>query len=97
MKEKKKADSYTESIKKYQDKQYLPGYYVGGKIHPALKAKTKAGGYAMLIVGIFLLFFYVAQLLADFSVNNLGWIIPAAFALLLIIVGVKFIKTNPHK
>ncbi len=45
MKAEKKKESYLDSFKDYQDKIYSPGHYVGGKIHPALKAKTKAGGY----------------------------------------------------
>ena len=97
MKEEKKEESYLDSFKEYQDKMYMPGYYVGGKIHPALKAKTKAGGYLLIVTGIFLLAFYLFQLLKNFSFENIGLIMPIAFAILLIVVGYKFIKINVHK
>jgi hypothetical protein len=97
MSKSKLKDTYTEAFEEYQDKQYLPGYYVGGKMHPALKAKTKAGGYAMLIGGIFLLVFYSFQLIGNLTLENIGWIIPMAVAIMLITVGIKFIKNNSRK
>lgn len=92
MSKRSKTGTYLESFNQYQGKQYLPGYYVGGKIHPALKAKTKVGGYLMLIGGSFLFLFYLFQLLIDLSFNNIGWIMPIIFSILLIIVGIKFIR-----
>ena len=94
---KEQRQDYLDSIKEYQDKMYLPGYYVGGKIHPALKAKTKVGGYLMIISGVFLLPFYIFQLLNNLSFDNIGWIMPVGFAILLILVGFKFVKTNSQK
>lgn len=94
MKQRKKEESYLDSFTEYQDKMYIPGYYVGGKIHPALKAKTRVGGYVMVIGGILLLCFYLIQLFSDISLENIGWIMPIAFALLLITAGFKFIKIN---
>jgi len=92
----KKAESHLKSFIEYQDKMYLPGYYLGGKISPALKAKTKVGGYLMVASGIFLLLFYNIQLFSNYSLENMGWIVPIAFASLLIIVGLKFIRLNSH-
>lgn len=97
MKQRKREEDYLDSFKEYQDKMYIPGHYIGGKMHPALKAKTKAGGYGMVIAGIFLLSFYLIQLLSDLSFENIGWIMPIAFSLLLITVGFKFIKINAHR
>lgn len=97
MKKRNKTKSYTETFVEYQSKQYLPGYYVGSKTHPVLKAKTKAGGYLMLIVGIFLFCFYLFQLINNLSSENIVWIGPIGFSILLIIVGFKFIKHNFHK
>lgn len=91
---KKKGESYLDSFREYQDKMNLPGYYTAGRIHPALKAKTKAGGYALLIGGIFLLCFYLVQLVSDFSIEKVVWVFPIGVAVLLIIAGMKLIKRN---
>jgi len=93
----KENTNYIESLKEYQDKQYLPEYYTGGKIRPALKAKTKSGGYLLLFGGIFLLDFYLYQLVNNFAFEDFGWIFPIGFSVLLIIEGVRFIKLNRHK
>jgi hypothetical protein len=94
--EKRKRRKISRIIIEYQDKMYLPGYYVGGKIHPALKAKTKVGGYLMLASGIFLLVIYLIQTIMNFSIENISMIIPIGFAILLVIVGCKFIKINKN-
>lgn len=90
----KKEKSYLETTIEYQDKRSLPGAYVGGDLHPAFLAKTKAGGYFMFLGGIFLFGVYTLLLIMDFRLENLGWIIGQIFAILLIIVGIKFIKLN---
>ncbi len=97
MKKQKSETNYLESFTEYQDKMFMPGYYVGGKIHPALKAKTKAGGYLMVIGGVSLLSFYLFIFFQNFALENISVIIPIAFALLLIMVGIKFIKLNSQK
>jgi hypothetical protein len=97
MERQKKEDGYLKSFREYQNKIYLPGYYVGSKIHPALKAKTKIGGYSMVIAGILLLVLYLPQLVINFAVEKTQLIVIAVIALLLIIVGIKFIKINSHK
>ncbi len=95
---KKKNGSYLESFKEYQNKMYIPGYFIGGKIHPSLRAKTKVGGYGMVIAGTFLFTFYLLQLVTKFSIESIVWLlIPIAFSTLLILVGVKFIRINSNK
>jgi hypothetical protein len=96
MKKARKEESYIETMIDYQDKRSLPGAYIGGNLHPAFKAKTKAGGYFMLLGGISLLGPYSLLLLIDFRLENLGWIIGIVFAILLVIVGIKFIRHDSH-
>jgi hypothetical protein len=91
-----KEESYLESLKEYQDKMYVPGYYTGNKVHPALKAKTKAGGYLMIISGAVILFFSLFSSFSSFSFENIGGFVFMALALLLILAGLKFIKSRQY-
>lgn len=92
---KQKEKIYSESLKEYQEKIYSPGHYTGGRIHPALKTKTKAGGWGMILAGIILLIFGITQLL-NFSLINMGGIFHLFLSTLLIIVGIKFLRQNFH-
>lgn len=92
--QKNKVNNYTDSFVEYQGKQYIPGYYIGSKIHPLLKAQTKTGGRIMIIVGIFLFVVYSFQLINNFSLTNIGWVMPISVSLLLIMVGQKFVRKN---
>jgi hypothetical protein len=97
MKKRKKEESYLNIMKDYQNKMNLPGSYLGGNLHPIFISKTKTGGYFMLLGGIILFFFYSFFLFWDFKVENIGWILGILFAVLLIVVGIKFIKLNSQK
>jgi hypothetical protein len=91
-----KQETYLDTMIKYQEKQYSPGAYLGGDIHPALQAKTKAGGYAMVAGGTFLLPIIFYHLVTHFSLEEIPIITPLLFALLLILVGIKFIRNNSN-
>lgn len=93
---KQKEKTYTASIKEYQNKMYQPGAYTNGTIHPALKAKTKVGGYGLIVAGVLLFIFGFIQLLNP-SLINMGGILHFFLAILLIIVGIKFLKQNTPK
>ena len=92
-----KKTSYLSSFIDYQDKMYLPGSFLGGEIHPALRAQSRVGGYLMIITGIFLLIFYVSPLIGNISIeednDTLAFaLFPLLFSILLIFVGQRFTK-----
>ncbi len=91
----KKRNSYLESIKEYQNKMYLPGFYTGGKINPYLLAKTKAGGYFLLLTGSMCLIIFLIQLLRPISIENLAAILfLLLYAILALTAGIKFLCLN---
>lgn len=99
---KRNTTPYLDSFIDYQDKQYLPGSFLGGDIHPALKAQSKIGGYLMIITGILLFMFYVSPKSGNLPIEEdtltlFFWVFPAVFSVLLILVGFKFAKTKPRK
>lgn len=72
---------------------YLPGYYLGGRLPPFLRAKTKAGGYFLLITGVIaLISSYTLILNNQISLENIGGIVIILYGVLAIMVGVKFIN-----
>ncbi len=53
---KKKKEAYPGSaiddFLEWQEHQYTPGYYTGGKVHPLYKTRNKAVQYFILITSI---------------------------------------------
>ncbi|MBP9797787.1 hypothetical protein KBC70_01430 [Candidatus Woesebacteria bacterium] len=94
---KQKKNNYLESFIEYQDKQYLPGAFLGGEIHPALKAQSRIGGYLMIIAGTFLFVFYMSPLFGNLPIDNVLRLFPLVFSSLLILVGWKFARGKTRK
>lgn len=58
-KKQEEAQEYMEDLKEWQKNQYMPGYYVGSKMHPALKRGGKryiVGTLIFAAVAIILVF-----------------------------------------
>lgn len=91
----RKRNSYLESIKEYQNKMYLPGFYTGRKINPYLLAKTKAGGYFLLLTGSMSLLIFLIQLLRPIRIESLAILFFLfIYAVLALAAGIKFIRLN---
>lgn len=52
MQKKDDSEQYTEDFLEWQNKQYLPGSYLGGNLPPAYKYGGRKIGYAFLIQGL---------------------------------------------
>jgi hypothetical protein len=98
---KKKEENYLEKFIEWQNKQYLPGYYVGGRMNPMFVGKTKAGGYFLLFSGIITIFTAILYLLfgSDPFEPKLFSVIGAISlwgpaGVLQILVGIKFLHAH---
>ena len=87
MNKKNNKSDYLDSFIEYQGKQYLPGYYVGGKIHPSFKSKTKTLGYFLLFEGIFSIILAIVIIIASTQFENETKIYTIFSAFLVIILG----------
>jgi len=85
-----KPNNYLNDLQDWQNKQYQPGEFLGGKFSPAFKYGSKKLGILLLITGIFIIF--LAALLISVDEDKLTSILGFVFGALLIAGGVRKIK-----
>ena len=79
--------NYTQDFLEHQEKQYSPGYYLGGKLPLMFKAKTKAGAYWL----IFLAIMYVVSLIVSTVSTQTGKTLSITnTALGVVLIGLTF-------
>lgn len=100
---KNRQKSYTEEFKKYQNKQYLPGYYTGSRIHPMFRAKTKAGGFWLILIACLMLGGFLLEitqnkiLVSDMGkIYKIGVIIYLGIFVMIFLLGAKVLLTTPQ-
>jgi hypothetical protein len=78
-------------MREWQDHRYDPGYFLGGRIHPILKAgRPNRYGWVLLVIGAF-------GFVLIFSLprgQNLWWqyVIAAAYFIVYFLAGVKLLR-----
>ncbi|MDO8658584.1 MAG: hypothetical protein Q7K55_07610 [Candidatus Levybacteria bacterium] len=102
MTKKNNESDYLDSFIEYQGKQYLPGYYVGGKIDPSLKSKTKASGHLLLFGGVFSLILAPIFIIISTPFDDTTRMYTISSAILIVIVGIlsiiaakRVLRKNP--
>jgi len=96
------TNNYLDDLKEYQDKQYLPGYYVGGKLPLALKYPTRRLGWVFLVFGLFMAVVLLIAMITGGSsdswlstAENIG--LPTVFLVLYVLIGLRLItKKRPE-
>lgn len=98
---KERKESHIDDLKEWQRKQYLPGYYLGGKIHPIFKQRTKGLAFGLIVLGIFFVLFGLGFVLfgrTGESWLNAGWF--SVFGVLLLVAGISIgihLQKKSHK
>jgi len=98
MKQKAAKDNYIEDLKEYQDKQYLPGYYVGGKLPLALKYPTRRLGWLFLfLAALSVVFGLISWSAGDFSWSSImdggiGNLLPLVIIILYLLIAIKLLS-----
>lgn len=99
---KNKNSDYTEDFKEWQEKQFQPGEYLGGKLPPHLKWPNRGLGFLYFLVGVItLIILGMIILRPDQSFftreNTVGNITSLLFIFLYLAVGLKLITKNRKK
>lgn len=76
--------NYPQEFLEHQNKQYLPGYYLGGKIPLMFRAKTKAGAYWLIFLAVIYLFSTIVSFLYPQNSSNSNRLINLIVSLILI-------------
>ena len=98
-------NDYLNDLEEWNNNQYNPGYWVGGKIPPHIKAMNKAGsktiGLIALINGIIILIFTIDSILNNSFQNTEdiilalpGNIVGGFSGILLVWAGIQRIKES---
>ena len=99
---------YLNDLEEWNNNQYNPGYWLGGKIPPHIKVLNKAGGRTIgiisLISGIIMLIFTIESMLTnsfqnpeDIILALTGNIVGGFFGILLVWAGIQRIKGSNTK
>jgi len=81
-------------LREWQDHRYDPGYFLGGRIHPVLKARRpNRYGWVLLVIGLFGL----AMIFSLPHGQNSWWqyVIAAAYVLVYFVGGFKLLRRPP--
>ncbi|HSR89637.1 MAG TPA: hypothetical protein VLK22_04595 [Candidatus Udaeobacter sp.] len=91
----KNENDYISELKDWQDHQYTPGYFVGGRIPVWLKypGKPKLLGLVFLSAGLFGLTIFIYKIIVGTLIQNKeDWFqlpFPLLFIIILILIGIK--------
>lgn len=109
-KQNNKNENYIEELKEWQEHQYDPGYYTGGKIHPSLRKPGKPKVYGVFIIAVSLLFSVPLVVIVVKSISNKNTfklenifffsifvILFAGVLILQVIAGIRRIKESTGK
>lgn len=100
MRKKQKKNNYIDGLKEWQEHQYTPGYYLGGKIpHYFFNRKPNILGLSFLLLGVieFIVFaFSFVQIFYGYYDSLIGSIIFLLFSVIQILVGIKLLQ-KPRK
>ncbi len=89
MNEEQETKKIIDEQKEWQNQQYNPGYWLGGKIPPYLLRKNKKLGLALLILG----FFQLILMVIGFRAFDIGQIALFLFITsLMIFAGYRKLK-----
>ena len=94
----KKDDNYPNEFKEWQDNQFNPGHYTGGKTPVWLKhpVKPKILGALFLLYGLWNAGLFIYELIYRHSFDAAGYwfevIAPLIFTVLSILIGIKLLK-----
>lgn len=91
-----KKDAYINDLNEWQEHQYSPGYFLGGKIPPYLKYSRNnrfAAGYILLVIGLvpLLITVIITVFKGSFQWSNLYTII---FSFFICTIGFLNIKSK---
>lgn len=88
----KKEDNYIDELRDWQDHQYTPGYFVGGRIPVWLKypGKSRLLGLLYLIPGLFGLGLLIYQFITGTLIQSQNDWFQLPVPLLLIILSILF-------
>jgi len=92
-----KQDDPLDEFREWQDHQFVPGYYLGGRVPPFLKGKVpNRFGYALLGTGILSIVGTVATLLSPrYQQTGVDWyflFFGISIGVLQLIAGVKLLQ-----
>lgn len=88
----RESDEYMQKLKEWQDKQFVPGYYTGGRIHPLLShpGKPQLLGVLLLILGLPMPVIEVISLVRG-DADLLEAAIPVIFSLIICAAGIRLL------
>lgn len=87
--------NYVEEIIEWQEKQYLPGEYLGGKLPPHLRWPTRRLGFVFLscsIIGFVFVATEIPTLITSSWVDNLGSITVITMTVLTFLAAIKILR-----
>lgn len=87
-----KEDNYTKDLKEWQEKQYQPGEYLGGKFSPIFKYASKKLGILLLVIGTFVIL--TSIFLIAMGEDKITSILGIIFGNLLIAGGMRKIRNK---
>lgn len=95
---KKKPDDYLQDLQDWQNHQYTPGYYTGGRIPPQLKHGRKRMGYLYLFLGIIYGAFFIFSFFIGNSTFSWSKLILIAWPTLMVLMAFRFFqREKKHK